>query len=120
RRYFDLFPRDQIKVLRYEDWHNNGDVDLLREIFGFLDVDDRVLPKQAVRLNTTRADRFATRGIPRFDPALELQTRLTRLYRDEIDRLEELIDLDLSMWRHERAYSRTIQANADSGGTRMV
>ncbi|MGH3796664.1 MAG: sulfotransferase family protein [Pseudonocardiaceae bacterium] len=101
-RYFDLFPRERIKVLRYEDWDNDGGVILLQEIFAFLGVDDRVLPERAVRLNSTRADRFATRGIPRFDPSPELKARLARFYRDEINRLEELVDLDLSTWRREQ------------------
>ncbi len=102
RRYFDLFPRDRIKVLRYEDWDDDDGVTLLREVFGFLGVDDKVLPERAVRLNSTRADRFAARGIPRFDPSPELRARLARLYWDEIDRLEELTDLDLSTWRREQ------------------
>ncbi|MGQ0777525.1 MAG: sulfotransferase family protein [Pseudonocardiales bacterium] len=101
RRYFDLFPRDRIKVLRYEDWDDNNGVTLLREVFGFLGVDDKVLPERAVRLNSTRADRFVARGIPRFDPSPELSAKLSHLYRDEIDRLEELTDLDLSTWRRE-------------------
>lgn len=99
RRYFDLFPRDQIKVLRYQDWDNNDGVDLLREVFGFLGVNDRVLPDRTVRLNSTRVDLFAARGIPRFDPSPELKDRLIGLYRDEISQLEELIGLDLSTWR---------------------
>lgn len=98
RRYFDLFSRDRIKVLRHEDWDDDDGVTLLREVFGFLGVDDRVVPERAVRLNSTRADRFAARGISRFDPSPELTARLARLYRDEIGRLEELADLDLSTW----------------------
>lgn len=101
RRYFDLFPRDQIKVLRYEDWNDGDGVTLLREVFGFLDVDDRALPERAVRLNSTRSDRLAAKGIPHFDPSPVLRARLARLYRDEIDRLEELTGLDLSTWHRK-------------------
>ena len=100
RRYFDLFPRHRIKVLRYEDWDDGG-VTLLRHVFQFLEIDDALLPERAVRLNSTGSDRFTARGIPRFDPSPELKTRLASLYQDEIDRLEELIDLDLSAWRRE-------------------
>lgn len=111
RRYFDLFPRSRIKVLRYEDWDDNNGVTLLREVFSFLGVDNKALPEHTVRLNSTRVDRFAARGIRRFDPSPELIARLSHLYRDEIDRLEELTDLDFSTWRRGQCCSRTVRTN---------
>jgi hypothetical protein len=101
RRYFDLFPRDRIKVFRYEDWADDAGRALLREVLDFLEVDYGALPRCAVRLNSTSTERFAAAGATRFEPSAELRARLACRYQADISRLEDLIGLDLSAWRLE-------------------
>lgn len=95
RRYFDLFDRSQIKVLRYEDWEQDAGAALLKAVFGFLGVDETALPERAIHLN---ASRLQTGAAPRQSASPGLRARLEFLYRDEIDRLEDLTGLDLSSW----------------------
>jgi hypothetical protein len=42
--YYELFPREQIKVYLYEDWKNTPQV-LLRDLFRFLEVDENFAPE---------------------------------------------------------------------------
>lgn len=42
--YYDLFPREQIKVYLYEDWKNTPQV-MLRDLFRFLEVDESFAPE---------------------------------------------------------------------------
>src|SRR5207237_1012880 len=97
KRYFDRFPREQIKVFLYEDWQ--AGVDLLKNVLRFLRVDDTVaVPERTVRCNSTDACRFAARGMVRPKFPAELRTRLTGEYREEIEKLQDLIHRDLSAW----------------------
>lgn len=50
RRYFDLFGRRQIGVWLYEQWRE-APLELLQNIFAFLDVDDSFMPDMSVRHN---------------------------------------------------------------------
>jgi hypothetical protein len=42
--YYDLFPREQIKVYLYEDWKNTPQA-MLRDLFRFLEVDENFVPE---------------------------------------------------------------------------
>ena len=42
--YYDLFPREQIRVYLYEDWKNTPQV-MLRDLFHFLEVDENFVPE---------------------------------------------------------------------------
>lgn len=98
KRYFDIFPRNQIKVFLYEDWRNGG-VELIKSVLQFLQVDETVgIPYSAVRHNSTDTFRFNSRGLERPEVSLELKAKLTEEYREEIEKLGELIDRDLSLW----------------------
>ncbi|MPZ67573.1 MAG: hypothetical protein GEU83_19445 [Pseudonocardiaceae bacterium] len=100
RRYFDLFPKEQIGVWLYEDWEPDGGQTLLNAVFAFLGLDpDLGATDEVVRLNTTGADRFRTCRLERSEPSEEDLAWLTELYRDDIARLEELLCRDLSHWR---------------------
>jgi hypothetical protein len=50
--YYDLFPREQIKVYLYEDWKNRPQA-MLRDLFRFLEVDENFVP-EIRRSNVTR------------------------------------------------------------------
>jgi len=52
RAYFECFPREQIKVYLYEEW-NAHPLQLLRDLFGFLGVDQEFVP-EIRRNNVTR------------------------------------------------------------------
>ena len=99
RRYRDLFPAEQMKVLLYEDWAAEGGRELLREVFRFLDLDEAYLPERTVRLNSTTGMLDADGSACAVSD--ECRALLVRYYREEIDRLEELIDRDLSAWRSQ-------------------
>jgi hypothetical protein len=90
RRFYDRFPREQIKVILFEDLDANPQT-VLRELFCFLDVDPGFIADTSVRYNAGVAPRslFLNRlfyaGIQRFRPlvpqrllAKGLATRLRR------------------------------------------
>lgn len=56
RRYYDRFPRQQIKVILFEDLAANPQ-NVLREIFRFLDVDPDFVADTSIRHNTSVAPR---------------------------------------------------------------
>ena len=125
RVWYDLFPRDQIRVSLYEDW-NEAPQALLHGLFGFLGVAQEFQPTVR-RSNVTQAPRsrrlhllalqlerlggkrgrlaaLASRldhhanlaAPPPLDPAL--RRRLTDEYRPDILALQDLIGRDLSHW----------------------
>jgi Sulfotransferase family len=100
-RYLALFAAHQIKVLLYEDWEPEGGRELLREVFRFLDLDESYLPVRAMHLNCSVPGSLAAVGIAGHEVSPECRARLVRLYAEEIDRLEELIGRDLSVWRRQ-------------------
>lgn len=50
KRYFDLFPKNQILTLIYEDFKNNN-LEVMRKIFEFLEVDSTFQPNFKVKHN---------------------------------------------------------------------
>src|ERR1041385_2049400 len=97
KRYFERFPREQIRVFLYEDW-SAGDAALMSEVYRFLGVDDSNVLAPAERQNSTDPSRFAARQRVRPVVSEEIRTRLLAEYREDIQRLQELIDRDLSTW----------------------
>ena len=127
--YFQLFPREQIKVYLYEDWKDSPQA-TLRDLFGFLGVDPGFRPtlaqhnvtlwprserlhgwtRQLQRLEqqmpslpasllgslASAMGRFNLAPPPPLDP--ELRARLTAGFREDILRLQDLIDRDLTHW----------------------
>ncbi len=131
--WYDLFPREQIRVYFHEEWRETpGEV--LRDLFRFLQVDERFEPSNPVRNPTLlprsrRLHALATgpdlaRGLgtalprpalkalqgalgrldsrfnlvppPPLDP--DFRAALTAYYRDDILKLQDLVDRDLSHW----------------------
>ena len=124
--YYDLFPREQIRVYLFEEW-NADPAGTLRSIFRFLDVDENA-PIGVERRNVThryrsqqlhrflaRPGRFGKR-LHRFLPAglrsrldrwnqmqplpmpLDIRRELTEGYREDILNLQARIGRDLSHW----------------------
>jgi hypothetical protein len=128
RRYFDTFPRDQIKVILFDDLIARPQ-ETVRSLFRFLGVDPDFAVDTSIRFNTTLSPRFV--GLTRLFNATaktyarlfpwasgtglgtplrrlllrkrspippELWRRLTDQYRDDIIATGELIERDLSHW----------------------
>ncbi len=121
RRYLSLFDRDQMLILLYDDFRDHP-MQVLSELFRFLNVDDTFVP------NTTQ--RFERTGIPRIrllhralDRAQSIEARLpigfealrrwnlvrppllpgvrrqlVEVYREDVMDLQELLGRDLSHW----------------------
>lgn len=129
-RFLEVFPREQLRVYTYEELDRRP-LELLRDLFGFLDVDTAFVPDVSIRWNPSgrprspRMQRLLTRPHPLKEavkrivperighraiervqrrnlvrPELAPETRadLVAGYADDIRRLEELIDRDLSAW----------------------
>jgi len=128
RRYFDTFPREQIKVILFDDLIARPQ-ETVRSLFSFLGVDPDFAVNTSVSYNTTLSPRFVrltrlfnatakayARLFPwasgtglgtRLRPLLlrkrspippALWRRLTDQYRDDIIATGELIGRDLSHW----------------------
>ncbi|CAN5824726.1 hypothetical protein BH10CHL1_BH10CHL1_40790 [soil metagenome] len=127
--YFDLFPREQIRIYLYEDW-NASPTATLQDIFRFLGVEETV-PIAVQRRNVTyryhskrlgrfllrqnRSRRWWLRQWPRqFTEQLDRWNRvkpppisrqiwraLTAGYREDILNLQTLTGRDLSHWLHD-------------------
>lgn len=110
RPFFELFGRERVLVHLYDDLCRDAGV--LRSTFRFLDVDDaRPLPPVGHH-NETRPP-AAGRGLrrrllrrrgptvepsrPTLDPSLRAE--LTASFAEEISRLEDLLQRDLTRWR---------------------
>jgi hypothetical protein len=135
-RYYDLFERDRIKVMLYDDFQRDP-AGVVRGIFSFLGVDESFTPELSRRFNRSgipRSRRVQTwlaappRGIralarrwltsdqrlmvaeaigglnlrrPAPEPAAMQDLR--RGYRGDLEALERLTGIDLSIWlRQER------------------
>jgi Sulfotransferase domain len=132
KRYFDLFPRDQIAVYLYEEFQARP-LAIVQQMFAFLGVDPGFAPDVSLQHNVSgeprsrllhkalahpNAAKDLVKGllpeptrrrmrarlmkwnILPTPPNLASETRraLLNLYRDDILRLESLIDRDLSHW----------------------
>jgi hypothetical protein len=52
KRYFDLFPHDQIKIYLYEDLKSDP-LGVMQDLFRFLGVDDTFMPDTTIRYNAS-------------------------------------------------------------------
>lgn len=129
KRYFDLFPRDQIKILIFEEFKQDA-TRAMSDVFGFLGVDRNHMLDTSTAHNAAAVPRsrllnrlfyhptmirIAKAGFPQSLQRMAKQVRqqnqkkppqfpadlrasLLDLYRDDIRRLEQLLDRDLSIW----------------------
>ena len=129
KRFYDAFPREQIKVYVFEEFKRDpGHV--MRDLHGFIGVDPGFEPDTAPRYNPANLPRSrslnklfyhptvirtakaivpsrmqgAAKGVRKLNlsapPKLssDLRAQLLELYRDDIVRLEGLLERDLSVW----------------------
>jgi hypothetical protein len=129
KRYFDLFPRDNIKIFIFEEFKKDP-TKIVIDLFDFLNVDSNYEPDTSTRHNPAGvpkirwlnrlffhpkliraaksmlpqniqmiAKRVQQKNLvppPKFPP--DLRAELQKLYRDDILKLEELLNQDLSIW----------------------
>jgi hypothetical protein len=76
KRYFDLFPRSQIKIHLYEDLRSDP-FGVLRDVFRFLEVDDTFTPDTTIKYNVS--------GIPK-NKALHVFLQRLRSARPFVER----------------------------------
>lgn len=129
KRYYDLFPAGQIKVILFDDLKQSP-LDVCRDLFGFLGIDEAFSPDVSqihnpgafpknkllnVAFGKIRNNEAVTSILPDWlisagghlrrknlgdklvmEP--EMRARLVSLYKDDVSRLQELIDRDLSSW----------------------
>ena len=110
RPYFELFGRERVLVHLYDDLCRDGEA-VLRSTLQFLGVDGSRSPPPLGRHNEVRSAPVRSGRLrrrlgrqpapvqprPTLDPGLRAE--LTVSFEDEIRRLEDLLERDLSAWR---------------------
>ncbi|MEM9232678.1 MAG: hypothetical protein AAGA69_00390, partial [Pseudomonadota bacterium] len=117
--YYDHFPRDQVRIYLYEDDIAARPEKTARDLSAFVGIAPYIETQIGTRANrrmNTRigqrlnhkfpalrpliagVDRLMPREAP-FRPSPACMEELYALYAPEIDRLEDLIERDLSTWR---------------------
>ncbi len=94
KRYYDIFGHSQIRVYFYEDLKVNS-LELIQDIFRFLGVDDTFVPDLSIRYNQARAV-LAHTDIPPL--RTEMRIEMIETYREDVLRLQDLVQVDLSNW----------------------
>ena len=94
QRYFDTFDRSQISIYLFEDFNINP-VNVLQNIFQFLGVNSSFIPNMSVRHNVSVAK---SQNPPELLLELEVRKRLIEVYREDIFKLQYLIQRELSNW----------------------
>jgi sulfotransferase family protein len=130
KRYFDAFPKDQIKVMLFDDFRRDP-AQVMTELFTFVGVDSGFQPDTQPRHNPANVPRSRLLNRLLYQPAMirtakalvparlhasakrvrevnleeppkmspELRSRLLDLYREDILKLEDLVQKDLtSAW----------------------
>jgi hypothetical protein len=92
KRYYDLFPQEQIKVYLYRDLRTEPDA-LLRDTLDYLGVDPNFSFDTKTRYNEAS---LPVEQRPPLYPAV--RSRLQSELRDDILKLQDLIQRDVSHW----------------------
>lgn len=90
-RYHALFPRDQLRVYLYRDFRSDPAA-LIADIFRFLDVDPTFTPDLSTRHNES----LPTADRPHVPDAA--RAWIQDALRGDIERLQTILDRDLSDW----------------------
>jgi len=87
KRYLGLFPRENIRIFLYEDYQRDA-AGMMSDTFRFLGVDVSFCPNMSQR-------HLVGKGVALDD---EDRAYLTAYYRDDVRKLSQLLDRDLSAW----------------------
>jgi len=129
KRYFDIFPRHQIKIYIFEEFMKDP-AKVVVDLFDFLGVDTNFLPDTSIRHNPAAVPKIRLLHRLFYQPILirtaksllpesvqqmakrvrqqnlkappklpaDVRAKLLDLYREDILKLEALLDRDLSVW----------------------
>jgi hypothetical protein len=135
KRYFDLFPPEQLRVYLYDDFTSNP-LHILQDAFNFLGVDDTFTPDTNARHNVSgipknkalheflRAEnhplktffkplipkglrrnvmlKLHNNNLEKAPPlAQEIRKQLIQVYKEDILKLQDLLQKDFSKWLRE-------------------
>ena len=124
--YYNLFNRSQIKIYLYEDLQNDA-ATLVRDIFNFIEVDQNFVPDLSIRYNMSGVPKswFVQNLLTKSNPIKyilrplfpqklrqiirkqnlakpelpgQIRKELSQGYRDDILKLQDLVQRDLSNW----------------------
>lgn len=95
RYMLDVFGRDQVKVLRYDDLVHDPD-GYFRELFQFLGVDSSFTIDSSVRHNEAGSPGNMPEDVPPLAP--EFRSFLLGKYQPDIEGVQQLLGWDLSEW----------------------
>jgi hypothetical protein len=90
--WYDVFPKEQIKLLFFDDIVGNP-LGVLRDLYDFLGVDPDFVPPDFQIHRHVNVRHQELKITP------EERKRVTAFYQEEITRLEQLTGRDLSHWR---------------------
>ncbi|MCB0164754.1 MAG: glycoside hydrolase family 99-like domain-containing protein [Anaerolineae bacterium] len=90
----ELFDSKQIKIFRYEDLQEDP-IELLKEMFRFLEIDDNFLPDISIR-HMKSPDKLVNEKKDQLTPSL--RESLLEEFRADIQELQNQFGLDLSAW----------------------
>lgn len=129
KRYFDLFPREQIKIMIFEEFRKDPTRSII-DLFDFVGVDKSFVPDTSTQHNPAGIPKVRWLNRLFFHPTLirtakavfpervhgmlkqvqqknlkappkfpaDLRAKLIDLYREDINKLETLLNRDLSIW----------------------
>ncbi len=129
KRYYDLFKRQKIAIYLYEDL-TASPINLLQDIFRFLEVDNNFIPDFSIRPNKSGIpknkllhqllmkpnpikslfkplfpasirQKIQHRNLAKPQMSSETRQKLTQLFREDILACQDLIQRDLSSWLGE-------------------
>ena len=88
-KYKKYFSSDMIKVVLLEEFV--GNIDKIQDLYGYLDVNKKFIPKKInKRINPSEKSNKIS---------IEVITMLKSYYKDPNQKLERLLNIDLSIWK---------------------
>lgn len=88
RRYYDLFPSENIKIILYDEYRRHT-TETLKRLFHFIGVNEQITVDVSTKHNPAKYKRSITD---------EERAYLAPFFREDIPKLSDLIQRDLSMW----------------------
>lgn len=94
-RYFTTFSQQQIRVYLFEDLITNP-LSMLKDIFQFLVLNEEFMPDISVKYNVSgiSEDKAPTSLLLK----LQLRRQLVEVYQEDISKLQQLLQRDLTKW----------------------
>lgn len=98
KRYFDLFDENRLKILLYDDIIKKPKT-LIKDIYAFLEVDDGFLPDGLNKVIKPDNNLFKIKNKKEIIIKKEDLLYIKDAYAIEIEKLEKMLNIDLSDWK---------------------